>query len=107
MSVSPFRGGENGEDCGWCGWEYFSGFIREKYLAISSAVGGCRRIRPELLASVCPSPPSLTDAPADAADVDAPGSEIEALGRNVAANGDEEYKSCRSVRPTETTGPVA
>ena len=105
--MRPFRGGENGEDSGWCGCEYFNGFIREKYLAISSAVGGWRRIRPELPASVCPASPSVTVAAADAADVDAPGSEIEALGRNVAANGDDAYKSCRSVRPTETTGPVA
>ena len=92
---------------GWFGCEYLSGLIREKYLAISSAVGGWRRIRPALLASVCPSPPSVTDAAAEAADVDAPGSEMEALGRNVAANGDEAYKSCKSVRPKETTGPVA
>jgi hypothetical protein len=81
--------------------------IREKYLAISSAVGGCRKIRPELLASEFHSPPSATDAAADAAEVDAPGSEMVADGRKVAANGDEEYKSCRSVRPKEITGPVA
>jgi hypothetical protein len=37
--VSPLSGGENGEGRGWWGCEYFSGWMREKYRAISSVVG--------------------------------------------------------------------
>jgi hypothetical protein len=42
--VRPLRGGEKGEGRGWWGCEYLRGWIREKYDAISSPVGGWRRI---------------------------------------------------------------
>lgn len=80
--------------------------MREKYLAISSLVGGWRRMRLGWGASALPSP-SVAVAPADAADVPAPGSDIEALGRKVAANGADAYRSCRRVRPSAMTGLVA
>lgn len=53
------------------------------------------------------SSPSATDAAAEAAAVEAPGSEIDALGKNVAASGEEAYKSCSNVRPSAMTGLVA
>lgn len=40
--VSPLSGGENGDASGWCGCEYLSGVISEKYRAMSSGVGDCR-----------------------------------------------------------------
>jgi hypothetical protein len=79
--------------------------MREKYLAISSVVGGWSNILPALVGSALPSS-SVTDA-ADAADVEAPGSEIEALGKKVAASGADAYSSCNRVRPSAMTGLVA
>jgi hypothetical protein len=38
--VNPDSEGEKGEGIGWCGCEYLSGLMSEKYDAISSAVGG-------------------------------------------------------------------
>lgn len=62
--------------------------MREKYRAISSVVGGERRIRPVLPAAPSPSP-STAGGIADAVE-DAPGSETDEFGRKVAARGADE-----------------
>jgi hypothetical protein len=105
-------GGEKGDGNGWCGWEYFSGWISEKYRAISSGVGGGNRIRPDApVAGWLPSDAIATERAAaeEIADacVEEAGSDRDVVGKKVAANGAEEYSSCRRVRPKAITGLVA
>ena len=64
--------------------------INVKYLFISSNAGDCRRMFDRVLSSKLE-----------------PVSEEPEPGIKVAASGEEEYRSCRRVRPNAMTGAVA
>ena len=68
--------------------------MREKYVAISSGVGACRRI--------CGLSPGPRD---DVYEYDT--SESEGVGMMIEARGVDAYRSCNSVRPSDITGVVA